>query len=139
MWLVDLDSTGAVTARTVPCPAPYRLERLPGTLDNLLNDSAYSVYADAWLHVTLTDHSRPYMAMERLRQRFPHVLTIDFQNTGASADALPSREHLEGMTDHEVILSFLKHVTQADATDAEQELLREGIEKVRIAAHGESI
>ncbi|MET8704652.1 exonuclease SbcCD subunit D [Kitasatospora sp. NPDC004723] len=139
MWLVDLDGDGAVTARTIPCPRPYHLARLQGHLDDLLTDSRHTDLEQAWLHVTLTDTSRPHMAMERLRQRFPHVLKLTHATAGPSADDLPSRERVESLTDHEIAVGFLRHVTHADATEPERDLLRRGIDHVRVAAQGEAL
>ncbi|MFI6155150.1 exonuclease SbcCD subunit D [Kitasatospora sp. NPDC051170] len=139
MWLVDLDGDGSVTARTVACPEPYRLDRLEGELDELLTQDQYADLEQAWLHVTLTDTSRPHMAMERLRQRFPHVLKLTHATTGASADDLPSRERMESLTDHEIALEFLRHVTHAEATEPERDLLHRGIEHVRVTARGEAL
>ena len=62
MWLIDLDSTGAITARTVPCPEPYRLEQITGQMDTLLSDSVYTVFEDAWLHMTLAGPTWPWSA-----------------------------------------------------------------------------
>ncbi|MGW7444886.1 exonuclease SbcCD subunit D [Kitasatospora sp. NPDC054795] len=139
MWLVDLDGDGAMTARTIPCPEPYHLAHLQGELDDLLGQDQYANLEQAWLHVTLTDTSRSHMAMERLRQRFPHVLKLTHAATGPCADDLPSRERMESLTDHEIALEFLRHVTQADATEPERDLLRRGIEHVRVTARGETL
>lgn len=139
MWLVDLDGDGTVTARTILCPEPYRLAHLQGELDELLTQDQHTDLEQAWLHITLTDTSRPHMAMERLRQRFPHVLKLTHATTGPSADDLPSRERMESLTDHEIALEFLRHVTHADATEPERDLLRRGIEHVRVTAQGETL
>jgi exonuclease SbcD len=139
MWLIDLDGASGITARRIPCPTPYRLAPLEGELDELLTHEQYAELETAWLHVTLTDASRPHMAMERLRRRFPHVLNLTHASSTPSAEDLPTREHLESLTDHEIALGFLRHVTRADATDAEQDLLRRGIDDLRTTSREEAL
>ncbi|MGW9302742.1 exonuclease SbcCD subunit D [Streptomyces cyaneofuscatus] len=132
-WLIDLDAGSDVTARQILCPVPRRLRQLTGLLNDLLTQPEHTEYEDCWLHVTLTDTNRPHMAMERLKQRFPHALKLSFshQHT-ASQESYRSR--VNGRSDHEITLGFLDHVTGAPATTPEQNLLREGLENVRTAA-----
>jgi len=44
--------------------------------------------------VTLTDTARPEGAMERLRRRFPHILTLEFKPEGVRADQRSYRERV---------------------------------------------
>ncbi len=46
---------------------------------------------------------------------------------------------MESLTDHEIALDFLHHVTHTDATEPERDLLRRGIEHVRVTAQGETL
>ncbi|MFE2023211.1 exonuclease SbcCD subunit D [Streptomyces sp. NPDC059499] len=133
LWLIDLDATSALTDRKILCPVPRRLHQLTGTLNDLLTQPEHAEYEDCWLHITLTDTDRPHMAMERLRQRFPHALKLSFsqqQRTGEES----YRSRVNGRSDHEITLGFLDHVTGVPATVPEQNLLQEGLESVRTAA-----
>ena len=135
MWLVDLAADATVTARKIPCPVPRPLHELTGRLDDLIADPHHSAHEESWLHVTLTDRDHPLMAMERLRQRFPHTLHLSFAPEGdPAAEAASYRTRVRGLTDHEITLGFLDHVTRIPATAPEQELLRQGLEEVRTAA-----
>ncbi|MFF1263563.1 exonuclease SbcCD subunit D [Streptomyces sp. NPDC058321] len=133
MWLVDLGPGTAITTRKLLCPVPYSLRQVTGTLHDLLNSAEYTEHEANWLHITLSDPDRPHMAMERLRERFPHALKLSFpQQHQPDADSYRSR--VQGRTDHEITLGFLHHVTGIPATRAEQDLLQEGLEKVRTEA-----
>ena len=133
MWLVDLGADSGITARKLQCPVPRPLRQLTGALQALLTSAEYAEYEQYWLHITLTDPDRPHMAMERLRQRFPHTLKLSYQehHTG-QGESYRARVH--GRTDHEITLGFLNHVTGIPATRSEQDFLQEGLESVRTAA-----
>ncbi|MFH9613807.1 exonuclease SbcCD subunit D [Streptomyces pratensis] len=132
-WLIDLGAGTVLTARKIPCPVPRRLRQLTGTLNNLLTQPEHADYEDCWLHITLTDTDRPHMAMERLRERFPHTLKLSFSHQ-RDTDTQSYRSRVNGRSDHEITLGFLDHVTGVPATVTEQNLLQEGLESVRTAA-----
>ncbi|MET8506882.1 exonuclease SbcCD subunit D [Streptomyces sp. NPDC004787] len=134
MWLIDLDAQARLTAQRVHCPVPRTLARLTGTLNALLTEPEHTDHENSWLHITLTDPDRPHMAMERLKERFPHTLRLSF-----TAGHLHTRDEsygtrVNGHSDHDIALGFVEHVTNIPATAQEQDLLREGLENVRIQA-----
>lgn len=133
MWLVDLGADATVTARKILCPVPRPLHELTGTLQDLLTSDEHTRHEQSWLHITLTDPDRPHMAMEQLKQRFPHTLKLSFSRERPT-DSGSYRSRVNGRSDHEITVGFLHHVTGVPATGVEQDLLREGIERVRIEA-----
>ena len=76
--LVDVAGDGSVAVELVPTPVTRPMAELRGRLDDLLA-APDGPPADAWLRVVLTDPSRPTAPMERLRERWPHTLVLDFQ------------------------------------------------------------
>ncbi|ANP52402.1 exonuclease SbcD [Streptomyces griseochromogenes] len=133
MWLIDLAADAALTARKLPCPVPYELREVSGALQDLLTSPEYARYERCWLHITLTDADRPYMAMERLKQRFPQTLKLSF-STGRRSEGESYRARVRGRSDHEIAVGFLHHVTGVPATPAEEGLLSQGLEAVRTEA-----
>ncbi|MFI8794213.1 exonuclease SbcCD subunit D [Streptomyces sp. NPDC055105] len=133
MWLVDLGSGTDLTARELLCPVPRPMRQVTGALQDMMTSADYAQYETCWLHVTLTDPDRPHMAMERLQERFPHALKLSFAHEH-QIDGQSYRSRVQGRTDHEIALGFLHHVTGIPATRAEQDLLQEGLEKVRTEA-----
>ena len=76
--LVDVGDDGAVSVELLATPVTRPMAELRGHLDELLA-AAEGPPADAWLRVILTDPARPSAPMERLRERWPHTLVLDFQ------------------------------------------------------------
>jgi len=122
-WLVDLAAPGDFGAQFVEAPVPRRLGRLSGELEDLLADPSLIDREDHWLQITLTDPVRPADPMERLRNRFPHALSLQFDPRGAGI--APRTRAVAGRSDHQVTLDFVAEVRGSVADDAEGALLLE--------------
>jgi exonuclease SbcD len=133
LLLVELgrDPGSIPRVEVVPTPVGRRLARISGRLDDLLTGDRWATVADHYLQVTLTDPTRPREPMERLRQRFPHVLVLGFAPEGAAGDRAPSyAARLRGRSDLEVADDFVTHV-RGPAEPAETALLADAFEDVR--------
>ncbi len=117
---------------TVPTPVHRPLARISGRLDDLLTASRWAGFVDHYLHVTLTDPVRPREPMERLRQRFPHVLVLGFAPDDAPDGSTSYAARVRGRTDVELATDFVSHV-RSPAEPAETALLVAGFEGVRLA------
>jgi exonuclease SbcD len=131
-WLVELGAAGFERADFVEAPVPRRLARLTGRLDDLLTDPVHAPLEDRWLAVTVTDPHRPRMAMERLRHRFPHTLTVAFEPDGRRSERPPVAPHVTGRSDHDIALGFVQEVRQLEATTEEALLLQLACDACRI-------
>ena len=94
----------------------------------------HSGHEDDFLAVTLTDTARPDAAMDRLRRRFPYVLTLEFKPEGVTPDQRSYRERVKGRDDLAVAAEFVRHVRNTDATDPERELLEAAFTAARDSA-----
>ncbi len=130
-WLVELDATGTAHAERVPAPTFRRLSMLRGRLADLLGSAAYRQHEDDFVSVTLTDPSRPEGAMDALRARFPHVLVLAFEPEGAGPDGRGYRARTAGRDDLSIAAEFVRHVSNAPPTAAEERLLASAFAAVR--------
>jgi exonuclease SbcD len=122
-WLVDVGAHGEASAEWVPAPVYKRLTVLRGRLADVLASRAHDGRERDFVAVTLTDTARPEAAMERLRARFPHILTLEFKPEGVAADPRSYGQKVKGRDDLTVAAEFVRHVRNNDATGAERELL----------------
>jgi DNA repair protein SbcD/Mre11 len=122
-WLVEVGVDGKTRVDRVPAPVYRRLTELSGRVDDLLRSAEYEPYEGDFLAVTLTDAARPEAAMDRLRRRFPHVLTLDFKPEGVTPDQRSYRERVKGRDDLTIAAEFVRHVRNTEATQPERELL----------------
>ena len=130
-WLVDLDEAGTARVEQVPAPVYRRLSVLRGRLADLLGSAAYGRYEDDFVSVTLTDPSRPEGAMDALRARFPHVLVLAFEPEGVLPDQRGYRARTVGRDDLAIAAEFVRHVSNASPTAAEEDLLASAFAAVR--------
>ncbi|HET7304729.1 MAG TPA: exonuclease SbcCD subunit D [Segeticoccus sp.] len=124
------DRPARVEVEHVPAPVYKPLARLRGTLEELLSDGAHAAAESAWVEATLTDAQRPRGAMERLRNRFPGCLSLQFDGPTRLDSARSYAARLRHRSDLDVCCDFLEHVRSvANASDAERRLLATAVEE----------
>src|SRR5262249_17305889 len=85
--VADIDGAGQVATQLLPTPVPRPVREVRGRLADLL-DLARGDLADlagAWVKAVLTDPARPVAPMERLRERWPHTIALEFAPEGGLA------------------------------------------------------
>jgi DNA repair protein SbcD/Mre11 len=135
-WLVNVGAAGETSAEWVPAPVHKRLTTLAGRLDDLLTSREHDSREGDFIAVTLTDTARPEGAMDKLRARFRHILTLEFKPDGVTPDSRSYGEKVKGRDDLTVAAEFVKHVRNTDASPAECALLADAFTASRqTAAH----
>jgi DNA repair protein SbcD/Mre11 len=134
-WLVEVGIDGKTRVERVAAPVYRRLAELSGRIDDLLTSAEYADHEDDFVAVTLTDPARPEAAMDRLRRRFPHVLTLEFKPEGVTKDQRSYRERVKGRDDLTVAAEFVRHVRNTEATHVEHELLAAAFTAARDSAN----
>ncbi|HEY0933297.1 MAG TPA: exonuclease SbcCD subunit D C-terminal domain-containing protein, partial [Trebonia sp.] len=124
----------SITAEWIPAPGGRRPSVLAGRIDDLLGSRQHDPLEADFLAVTLTDTARPEGAMERLRVRFPHILTLEFKPQGVTADPRSYGQKVKGRDDLDVAAEFVRHVRNTDADTGERELLEAAFAASRDAA-----
>lgn len=131
-WLVEVGRAGVVRAERVPAPVHRPLAVLRGELEEILADPRHDRAEAAWCQVTLTDAQRPSGAMERLRRRFPHTLSLQFDPQGGPVDTCSYAARVAARSDLDICCDFLTHVRGGTPADHERQLLREALEGGRL-------
>jgi DNA repair protein SbcD/Mre11 len=134
-WLVEVGIDGKTRVERVAAPVYRRLAELAGRIDDLLTSAEYEGHDDDFVAVTLIDAARPEAAMDRLRRRFPHILTLEFKPDGVTRDQRSYRERVKGRDDLTVAAEFVRHVRNTEATRLEQELLAQAFTAARDTAN----
>jgi DNA repair protein SbcD/Mre11 len=133
-WLVEVGVDGKTRAERVPAPLYRKLTVLRGRIDDLLTAPEFGDNEGDFAAITLTDTARPEAAMDRLRKRFPHILTLEFKPEGVTGDTRSYGERVKGRDDLAIAAEFVKHVRNAPASAAEHELLTAAFESAREGA-----
>ena len=135
--LVEIDAAGQASATALPAPVPRPLREVRGKLDDLLaRGTDLGDLAGAWVKVVLTDTVRPSAPMERLREKWPHTLILDFAPEGVATGSDADLERLASATDPvEICGLFVEFTSGGPPTDAHRAVLRAAVEA---AQHAES-
>lgn len=130
--LVDVDQGGS-TVREVPVPVWRPLAVLRGTLAELLEDTTLTEAEDAWCEVTLTDQVRPARAMEQVRRRFPHCLSLQWATPDRVTHVRSYADRVRDRDDLGLCRDFVEHVLGRPADQSEQALLTEAVASASLA------
>jgi DNA repair protein SbcD/Mre11 len=132
--LAEIVGDGTVVTQLLPTPVPRPLREVRGRLDELLAraDGDLADLAGAWVKAVLTDQARPVAPMERLRERWPHTIALDFQPegglTGPDADLARLAEAVDPV---EICGLFVDFVAGAPPDEAQLAVLRQAVEAAR--------
>jgi exonuclease SbcD len=136
--MVDIGPAGEVLVTPLATPVPRPLREVRGTLDELLAraDGDLADLAAAWVKVVLTDAVRPAAPMERLRERWPHTIALDFQPEGGLISPETDLSRLARATDPvEICGLFVEYAGGGPPEAAERQVLADAVEA---ACHAEA-
>jgi len=143
--LAEIDGSGQVSIAKLAAPMPRPLREIRGKLDDLLAETGPGQrgtgrgagrpggeLADAWLRVVLTDAVRPASPMERLREKWPHTLVLDFDPEGEFVSAAADLGRLAKTADPVEICELFVEFTSGGPADEDQlAVLRDVVEAVQ--------
>jgi exonuclease SbcD len=136
--LTEIGAAGQVSTTALATPVPRPLREVRGTLDSLLARAGSDLadLAGAWVKVVLTDTVRPPVPMERLREKWPHTLILDFAPEGELTSSDADLERLAAASDPvEICGLFVEFTSGGPADDVHRAVLRAAVEA---AQHAES-
>jgi len=129
--LAEIDGAGNVITELLPAPVPRPLREVRGRLADLLARAGRDLagLAGAWVKVVLTDRERPVAPMERLREKWPHTIALEFAPEGGLTGVDADLARLARAADPvEICESFVDYVAGVPADAAQRAVLREVVE-----------
>jgi exonuclease SbcD len=136
--MVDIGADGEVLVTPLVTPVPRPLREVRGTLDELLAraDRDLADLSAAWVKAVLTDAVRPAAPMERLREKWPHTIALDFQPEGGLIAPEADLSRLARATDPvEICGLFVEYAGGGPPEPAERQVLADAVEA---ACHAET-
>ena len=137
--LAEIGAAGEVTARPLATPVPRPLREVRGRLADLLARAGGDLadLAGAWVKAVLIDTERPVAPMERLREKWPHTIALEFAPEGGLTGADADLARLAAAVDPvEICGSFVEYVAGAPPDAAQRAVLREVVEAAQQADDG---
>lgn len=122
--LVELGPDGAVDVELVAVPQPRLMAQIQGPIDELLTSDDHTQHEDAWVKAIVTDAVRPELMVDRLRGRFPHLLTTQHLPEGQPIDrgGVGPGTAIDPL---QVVLNFIVDATGRDASDERRQRRRD--------------
>lgn len=106
VWIVELDAQGLHRVERHDLPVVRGLSQVTGTVAELLDGERYESVTDDYVSAVLTDAVRPVDAMRILRERYPHLVHLEWVRPEGDSD-LKYRDKVRGRTDLEIVTSFV--------------------------------
>ena len=130
--LVEVEPDGGTRVETVPAPVHRPLAVLTGTIDELLADPRHAEHERSFVQAVLTDPLRPRGAMDRLRGRFPHVLSLQLRPSQADATVPRRPVSVRGRSAASVCRDFVTDVRDGVApSEAERRVITDAVDGAR--------
>ena len=117
--VVELHADRSVSVRTIAIPAPRRLVEVQGAFADVTSDDAVRLAdKDAYTHVTLTDDAPIPDVMNRLRQVYPRITHLDWDNARTRAsDDFSSAADVQKHTPMSLFAEFYQHMGGSELTE----------------------
>jgi exonuclease SbcD len=127
--LLEVTGGELTDVTTVPVPVGRKVVTLTGTLEGLLTDPAHDTVTDRWVAARLTDETVQTQPMERLRARFPHAVSLRYDDprTGAIIEFGSGGPPIEERSHESVLLEFLEEVRDRKPSASERALVLDAL------------
>jgi len=126
---IDVVDGRITEVATVPIPVGRAVVTLTGTLEDLLTRPDHERFTGHWVAARLSDDTVQTQPMERLRARFPHAVSLRYDDpaTGAMVDFGSGGPPVEDRSDEDVVLEFLEEVRDRPPVPSERALVRDAL------------
>ncbi len=106
--VIELKEKGNIVIETLPLIPKRDLRKIKGTIEALLTYENYKdTQLDDYIHVTLTDEEEIIDAIGRMRQIYPNIMMIEFENNrNQTVNSKSGAESLDDKTDLELFAEF---------------------------------
>lgn len=122
-----IDVANEITSSTIDIPVGRRVATLTDSLDNLLKLPKYEIHSDCFVRARITDSSLQLGVMDRLRQRFPHIIAAE--QTALTQQGQLSLEEMRNsarMSPEKIVDRYIEE-TLEDLDDFRQDLINQSL------------
>ncbi len=136
--LVELGPAGEKPAIELVALEPlHDLRRVRGPLERLMSPEvadAEGTSREDYLYAVLTDENPAVDAMARLRNVYPNVMSLEYDNArtravGVAADAAPAEEDTDPLT---LFCDFYEQQNGLELTEAQRKIAQEELERIEV-------
>lgn len=130
--VINMDGDGRINKELIEFSPLHRMMKLRGQLSEITSpDKIDSRAAQSYLHVTLTDEQEAVDAVGRLRAFYPHVLSVEYDNTRTRTEQyIKFGGDTNEKTPYELFEEFYELQNNCSLTDGQSEIVKSIIDEV---------
>ena len=124
--LLELGEKGNLEYRMIPLSPLHDMREVKGPIEQLMRFGAEdSEHTQDYIHATLTDEEEIYDAIGQLRQVYPNLIRLDFENSRTAAE--PSKTSASGdiarQSPMELFREFYQSQNNIELTEEQSQLM----------------
>lgn len=124
--MVEMAADGAVSIRLLPLEALHEMREVKGKFAELIEAAP----SEDYLHVTLTDDEDVIDAQARLRQLYPNLMRLDYDNRRTQGLQVAQNKAVLGKSPLALFEEFYQRQNNQELSSEQTELLRSLIEEI---------
>ncbi len=127
--VVEIGQKGTVGISTIPLDDPlHELREIKGEFDEVIKDGK----SDDYIRVILTDEDEGVDTMNKLREYFPNIMQLSFENSRtAVVNDVPEIENISKLSALELFSDFYKLRTGNELNERQTEIVRSVFEEIK--------
>ena len=119
MNLVEIKEKGNIDIQKISFETERDMRVIKGMFDEIMKKES----TDDYLHIVLENENPVYDAINKLRSKFPNVLSLDFPNLKTNDDIKTSNKNIKDISPVELFESFYEEVKQTQIKKEEKEFV----------------
>ncbi|MBS4900126.1 MAG: exonuclease SbcCD subunit D [Clostridiales bacterium] len=123
--IVELREKGRVDIREIPLTPKHDVRKVKGIYEELLTGNS-----EDYLHITLSDEDPVKYAYNNLRQRYPNLLTIEYESSAKARGTLKSSTMTDEKSPIEIFEDFFRRQSGKEMDEEQIKLVKEVIDEV---------
>lgn len=135
--LLELGVKGELSIRQLPLTPLHDLREIKGPIDELLRTGCENPdNAEDYIHVTLTDEEEIYDAIGQLRQVYPNLMVLDFENSRtarADSSLIADSGDIAGKSPMDLFAAFYQMQNNNELTAEQVQVLEQIFEEAEEA------
>jgi len=131
--VVALQEKGCVHLRTIPLTPKHDLRQIQGAFAQLMDKSYYAnTVVDDYLHVILTDEEDVPEALGRLRNIYPNIMKLSYDNTRTrTTQLIEGAKDVKTKSPLELFMDFYEQQNGLPMSDTQKAFTLELIESIK--------
>jgi len=119
MNLVKIKEKGNIDVQKISFETERDMRVMKGLFDEIMKEES----TDDYLQIILENEKPVYDAINKLRSKFPNVLSLDFPNLKTNDDIKTSDKNIKDISPVELFESFYEEVKQTQIKKEEKEIV----------------